>query len=668
MLHPRLDVRPVITGLVTPITMAFLVENEFLVLEKNTGMVQYVVDGTVHHTALDLAVNFFQERGLLGIALDPDFANNNFVYLYWSCIAPPPPADNPFFPTQNECTETPELGADSEDVLAVPLLGNRVDRFIWDGETLTFDLNLIMLRSFQHDAAPEPPNQGDEEQPPRGNHDGGVLTFGADGKLYVMVGDVGRRGQLQNLPSGPTETGLGPTVPDDQFGGPEPDDAHFTGVILRLNPDGTAPEDNPFFDAGAEMGGEVGENIQKVFAYGIRNSFGMAVDPLSGNLWQQENGEDAFDELNLVEPGMNSGWIQIMGPASRVPEYKQIETTSLHFEDFPNLQQLRWGPEQIADTPEEALSRLFVLPGSEFSDPEFSWKHVLPPAAIGFLDSQALGPEFRGDLFVGFSVPEPLGGPLFVFDLTDDRQGIRVSDPRLQDRVADNTAKFDITESESLLIGRNFGVVTDLETGPNGNLYAVSLSSGAASSRRRESLERWQVGTSRRAMSPIQAVKAGVVEIADVYVVNKSDRPGADDQHAILRLPREDHLRMPAFAPLLAGRRVLRAAHRRDGVVAADADVAADAFANVLEPPFLDLLRQERVGNRGPRRADHVEHAALDLRDHGVRRGEAPDADHRLGGQRLHEGDELLLVALLREARRVGIVFPVADVDVPQIR
>ncbi len=394
MLVPNLGVRTAASGLVTPIGLAFLPDGRWLVLEKNSGKVQVVANGAVQSTSLDLAVNNTSERGLLGIALHPDFAANHFVYLFWTCKAPPPPAENPFFPTEMECADTPELGADTnassaDDLLAVPLLGNRLDRFVWDESTstLTFDRNLIKLRAFQNDGAPDPPNQGDSAQPPRGNHDGGVIRFGPDEKLYLFFGDQGRRGQLQNLPSRPTATGLGPTVADDQFGGPEPDNAHFAGVILRFNDDGSTPTDNPFYSVGASMGGEVGANVQRIFAYGVRNGFGLAFDPLSGNLWDEENGEDAFDELNLVEPGMNSGWIQTTGPVSRIAQFKQIETTSLHHEDFPNLQQFRWGPERIADTPAEALSRLLVLPGSHYSDPEFSWKHVLAPAGIGFLNS-----------------------------------------------------------------------------------------------------------------------------------------------------------------------------------------------------------------------------------------------------------------------------------------
>jgi len=365
---------------------------------------------------------------------------------------------------------------DSGDVLQVPLLGNRVDRFRWTGGGLVYERSLLKLLAFQNDGAPEPPGQNDAAQPARGNHDGGVLAFGPDGKLYVAVGDLGRRGQMQNLRQGPT-----PPTPDDQFGGPAPDDAHLSGVILRLNDDGSTPSDNPFFGVGANVGGQAGANIQRLFAYGLRNTFGMAFDPASGALWDQQNADDAFDELNRVERGMNGGWIQIMGPAARIAQFKQIEQTLPPSGGIPGaqLQQIRWPPSNIADTPQEALSRLFVLPGSSYSDPEFSWKFATPPAGIGFLASPALGPQYRNDLFAGAATPLTRGGYLFRFNLTGNRRMIAVDDPRLEDRVADNNAKHDLTESESLLFGTDFGVGTDVETGPNGNLFVVSLTHGA---------------------------------------------------------------------------------------------------------------------------------------------------------------------------------------------
>jgi glucose/arabinose dehydrogenase len=388
---------------------------------------------------LDLAVNSASERGLLGVALHPRFPATPFVYLYW--------------------TES-STGADSAALADVPLLGNRIDRFVWNGSTLTFDRNMIKLRAFQADPG----------QPLRGNHNGGVIRFGPDGKLYIIIGDNGRRGQMQNLRRGWNPDG----GPDDQFGGPEPDDAHLTGVIIRLNDDGTTPTDNPFRAAGTAIGGQAGANVQKVFAYGIRNSFGMAFDPVSGALWEQENGDDSFDELNRVEPGMNGGWIQVMGPVDRIQQFKSIEVN----EFGRDLQQIRWPPSNIADSPQDALSRLFKLPGSHYSDPEFSWKYAAPPAGIGFLSSRALGPQFQNDLFVGAATPLTAGGYLFHFNLTGNRQKIATDDPRLADRVADNTTKHDITESESLLIGRDFGVLTDIQTGPNGNLFVVSISTG----------------------------------------------------------------------------------------------------------------------------------------------------------------------------------------------
>lgn len=443
VLDPKLAVRTVVGGLVTPIQFAFIGPNDLLVLEKNTGQVHRVTGGVDQGVVLDLAVNFGSERGLLGVALHPDFPDDPGVYLYWT-----------------EST----TGADTNVLSNTTLLGNRVDRYVWDGASLAFDHNLIQIRAIQQDAG----------QPERGNHDGGVITFGPDGKLYIFTGDVGRRGNLQNLVCGPTAVCPGPVVPDDQFGGPQPDDAHLTGFVLRLNDDGSTPQDNPFYAAGAALGGEVGENVQKLFSYGHRNGFGIAFDPQSGSLWVQENGDDSFSELNLVERGMNGGWIQIAGPVARIAEFREIETTF----GGQNLQQLRWPPTNIALTPEEALARLYMIPGAKYSDPEFSWKWEVAPGGIGFLNSRALGPQYQGDLFMGAATPLLQGGYLFHFNLTGNRRKIAVDDPRLEDRVADNLAKHDITESESLLFGRNFGVVTDVKTGPNGNLYVVSLTQG----------------------------------------------------------------------------------------------------------------------------------------------------------------------------------------------
>jgi aldose sugar dehydrogenase len=448
VLDPALGVRTAASGLVQPVSMAFIGDNAMLVLEKASGKVQHVVNGAVVGTALDLPVNSASERGLLGIALDRRFFVNGHVFLFWSESL---------------------SGADSTALEDVPLLGNRIDRYIWNGSTLTFDLNLIKLRAFQADAG----------QPPRGNHDGGVLRVSRDGKLYVQIGDTGRRGQLQNLPVGPFGAGM----PDDQFGGPEPDDAHLTGVILRLNPDGTTPKTNPFFKVGADMGGEVGENIQKIFAYGLRNGFGMAFDPVSRRLWEQENGDDSFSELNLAEEGFNSGWIQIMGPPERIGQFRAIETDTTPNPDpftasYFGLQQIRWPPTNIATTPAEGLSRLFMLPGAHYSAPELSWKFEVAPGGIGFLEGDGLGRDYKNDLFMGGARNLLEGGHLFRVELAANRKAVRVSDPRLADLVADNVHKWNLVESESLLFGRNFGVVTDVHTGPNGNLFVVSLSDG----------------------------------------------------------------------------------------------------------------------------------------------------------------------------------------------
>jgi aldose sugar dehydrogenase len=438
----KLEVKTVIDGLVTPTTLAFLGPDDFLVLEKNTGRVLRIQNGSIHSTVLQLAVNTVSERGMLGITLHPDFPEDRGVYIYW--------------------TESLS-GTVSANVADVPLLGNRVDRFEWDGANLTFSQNLIQIRAWQPAFAFPPFGPGDVETE-RGNHNGGVIQFGPDGKLYIFIGDVGRRGWMQNV-----FEGRGPDGNDDQFGGPEPDSTHLTGVVLRLNDDGSAPDDNPFFGVGSAIGGEVGGNIQKIFSYGHRNGFGFDFDPVSGVLWLGENGDDAYAEINRVLPGMNAGWIQIMGPVARVSDYKAIETSA----EFFGLQQNRWPPTLIADTPQEAIDRLFMLPGAHYADPVLSWRFVIEPAGFGFLNSRALGPQYEGGLFVGGARDFLLDGHLFRLQLTGNRRAIAGK------QVIDNLDKWDVTGSERFLFGTGFGVVTDIQTAPNGNLIIVSLSHGA---------------------------------------------------------------------------------------------------------------------------------------------------------------------------------------------
>jgi glucose/arabinose dehydrogenase len=458
ILDPNLKVTTVLNaGIVQPIGIVFLGASDYLVLEKASGQVKRVTGGVVQAApVLDLVVNSASERGLLAMALHPNFPATPQVFIRW--------------------TES-STGADTNITANVPVLGNRVDRYIWNGSTLAFDRNILMARALQTDNMLVP------GQPPdtvnaglNGNHNGGPILFGPDGKLYVFLGDQGRRGWMQNLTNGPFENE--PFV-DDTRGGPAPDNAHLSGVVLRLETDGSAPSDNPFFAAGAGLGGEVGANIQKVFSYGHRNGFGMAFDPYGDSLWVTENGDDTFSEINRVEAGSNGGWIQIMGPLHRFFDYKDIEVSQFG----GALQQVRFPPTRLADSPGNAQKALFMLPGAKYMDPELSWKYESGPAGTAFVRGTALGDENDGTLWFGssraFAQVGGTGGAIYRVRLNQNRKKLDVADPALAEGVVDNVAKFDPTESESILIGKGFGTTPDIQQGPDGNLYVVSITDGA---------------------------------------------------------------------------------------------------------------------------------------------------------------------------------------------
>jgi glucose/arabinose dehydrogenase len=459
VLDPNLQVTTWLgAGLAQPIGIAFIGTDDALILEKGTGQVKRAIGGVLQATpVLDLAVNSASERGLLGIALHPNFPAVPFVYLRW--------------------TES-STGADTDALSEVPLLGNRVDRFIWDGSSLRIDPNFrtVRLRARQTDNVPVRGHEDAVNPAELGNHNGGQMRFGPDGKLYVFTGDLGRRGHMQNLAFGPFRS---PSFHDDTYGGPAPDSEHLSGVVQRLNDDGSTPPDNPFYLIGTLIGGDTGARLRTVFSYGHRNSFGMAFDPYGSSLWLTEDGDDSFSELNRVVAGMNGGWIQTMGPLSRHPEFKQIETTMFG----GTLQQLRYPPTRLADTASGARARMVMLPGASYQDPQFSWRYEVAPAGAAFVRGNALGAEYDGSLWIGTARPyaatATTGGSLYRLRLTSGRLAVDVSaDPRLADKVADNLGKFEPTESETLLIGRGFGVTPDIEQGPDGRLYVVSLSDG----------------------------------------------------------------------------------------------------------------------------------------------------------------------------------------------
>ncbi|MEY4915563.1 MAG: hypothetical protein RJA02_1832 [Armatimonadota bacterium] len=496
----------VTTGIPIATSLSFINSTDYIVSTKGAGKIRLFATG---QTPVDLTfdipastwtsvaagnypnlpVNSLSERGLLCVQLHPDFATNKYVYTYATESS-----------TGANVTQGGQTATNLE-LSSVAPLGNRVDRWVYDSvdKKLVFDMNIIKLQALQPlDATPIVPT-GDANATLRGNHNGGIIRFekkvaGQPARMFVIIGDNGRRGMMQNLEYGPT---TGTTRIADVGGhGPEPDNRALTGVVIRLNDDGTIPTDNPFYNHSLTFSGqtdaglqnEAVANLKRVYAYGIRNSFGMAVDPFSGKLWESDNGDDAMDEINVIGSGFNGGWIQFMGPKSRIGQFKSIEAANLTG-TAPNRgsslgNQNRYPVSNIAATTAIGESRLANIPGATYTDPVFSWKYCIAPNAIGFVNGNGLGAKYNGNLIVGSArgnnANSPASGVLFRFVPNAARTGFQFADRLLNDKVADNLAKGGTTEQSSLILGTGFNIVTDVVTAPDGSLYILGMTSNGS--------------------------------------------------------------------------------------------------------------------------------------------------------------------------------------------
>ncbi|HJU78331.1 MAG TPA: PQQ-dependent sugar dehydrogenase [Nitrososphaeraceae archaeon] len=361
----NLQIQEYSSGFKFPTGMNFLGPDDILIIEKNTGKVKEIKNGSVVGTVLDVNVANVSERGLLGIAVSSE---PNYVFLFY--------------------TET-------ENVDGGDVLGNRLYRYEYDDGKLVNPKLLLDLPTI-----------------PGPSHNGGVLKIGPDNKSVYLV--IGNLNYVQNL------TYI--TKAQNNKDGPPPDGR---GGVLRITFDGGV------VDGKGVLGND--DPLNKYYAYGIRNSFGIGFDSVTGNLWETENGRSTDDEINLVLPGFNSGWREVIGFSNETDEFNE-----------DNLE--TFGGKGI------------------YREPEFIWRDTIAPTSILFINTDNLGPKYKDNMFVG-SVKN---GTIFNFPLDQNRTHLVLTGP-LADKTADHNQ-----ETGSVTFGRNFGIITDLQIGPDGNLYVLS--------------------------------------------------------------------------------------------------------------------------------------------------------------------------------------------------
>jgi glucose/arabinose dehydrogenase len=395
---PRFKIEVFATGLKKPTNMAFLDSGNVLVLEKQNGTVRKIVNGTLlSKPLLDVNVANYDTRGMLGIAVTKnETAGKQYVFLYY--------------------TDAKEGQVDGEDRCLSPDKcidgylpnGNKLYRFeLSEDESKLINPKLIFSW---------PPLK-------RADHNGGELIVGPDNNLYLIVG----HGTIRPTPlSEVTNNKENPSEIDGGSG------------ILAFNHNG-----GPIFKNGL-LGQE--SPLNRYYAYGIRNGFGLDFDPVTGKLWDTENGPEFGDEINLVEPGFNSGWKVVQG----------VWTIGKHEAEGTMVS---GEPDNLVD---------FGGKG-KYSTPEFIWNQTVGVTAIKFLNSDKYGKEYKNDIFVGSVKPN---GDLYHFNLNSNRTGLDLP-AQLKDKIV-----YRYEDLKNVVFGNNFGVISDITVGPDGYLYIISLTKG----------------------------------------------------------------------------------------------------------------------------------------------------------------------------------------------
>jgi aldose sugar dehydrogenase len=386
---PNLMTQIVYQGLEKPVSMAFLGPNDILVTE-NGGNVLRIVNGVkLAKPVLHLDV---VGDGLLGIAVNKNGDMNQtekeddraYIFLYFGINK----------------KDTGELTENAKD------MANRLYRYELVNNTLVNPKLLLDL-------------------PAGFNHNGGPILVAPDKRsVYLSVGDVENQ-TFQVLANKALNNKTG-TEPDG------------TGGILHVTLDGKSVQHSV-------LGGTYPRNLY--YAYGIRQIFGIDFDPVTGKLWDTENGANWGDEINLVESGFNSGWNKVQGIWKDHVRDNQFNTNDITYHP----------------------SGLVSFGGKgKYRSPEFVWKYTVGPTALKFLNSDKLGKQYENDIFVG----DVNNGRIYHFKLNQSRTGLLLEGP-LMDKVADTDKELD-----NVVFAGDFGIITDIKVGPDGYLYFVVFNEG----------------------------------------------------------------------------------------------------------------------------------------------------------------------------------------------